>query len=219
MAYRSDNLKKMFCWTSPKEKEILGAALKCRAAGWKKTESALIEDALNALLLPQNKSARFVAASMFDQDSLALAFESVFHLLEAGVHGVDAAAPNGRPLVEAFRDMVFINMSRHQPNKNSGDIKYIASKFSSIADYVKESDPLTGQYMADLIDDMKRDPEFFSYFNIVSAILQTWDLIGNKSLTYRVLAALVRLCPVWVDDNDLNRNTFLDILNEVSREW
>lgn len=219
MAYKSDNLKKIFCWSSISAKEILGAALKCRASGWKKTESALIEDALASLLLPQNKSARQVAISLFSQNSLASAFEAVFHLMEAGIHGFDAAAPNGRPLVETFRDMVFVNMSRFHPDKTNGEIQYIARKFRSIADFVKESDLLTGQYMEELIDDMGQNPEFFSYLNIVSAILQSWDLIGNKSLTYRVLAALTRLCPAWVDDNDINRNTFLDILDEVSQGW
>lgn len=219
MGYKSDNLKKMFCWSSSHTKDILGAALKCRSAGTKQTESSLVEEALAAFLLPTNRQAKFIAEDMFVSNSLARAYESVFHLLEAGPNGVDAWASNGFPLVECFRDAVFINMARIRCDKASGDIKYIASKFDSIARYVNDHDPLTGQYMYDLIAEMENAPEYFSFFNIINSIIQSWSLIGTKSYTYRVLAAIVRLCPEWVSDNDINRTVFLDTLDLVSKEW
>ena len=219
MAYRSDNLKKLYSWSSARTKEVLGGALKSRAAGWKRTESSLIEEALAAYLLPHNKQALFIAEYLFERDSLAAAYEATFHYLEAGPNGVDAVAPNGLPLVESFRDAIFINSRRFYPDKTSGDIPYIASKMDSIAKYVQETDPRAGQYMFDLIAEMQSEPEYFSFFNIVAALLQSWNRIGDRSLTYRVLAALVRLCPEWVQDNETNRTIFLDTLFKISTEW
>lgn len=218
MVKKSDTLKKLFSWSSESTRDVLGGVLKCFATATKKTESSYIEEALSQLFLPSNSAAKSIVTALFRDNSLASAFALTFHFLEAGT-GWDAAAPNGKPLVEAYRDMAFVFMTRYTPSASNGDIKYLGSKFSSLAEYMEEFDPTTARYIKELLKDLERDPEYFVYMNILNAILQSWQWLGNKSITYRVLAALVRICPEWVDDTDSNRYEFIKILNEVSREW
>ena len=216
---KPDALKKLFSWSSESTRDVLGGILKCFASATKRTESSFIEEALSRMFLPTNHTAKTIVISMFQGNALALGYSMVFRYLAAGANGIDAAAPNGKPLVLAFRDMAFIQTARYHPEKDNGDIKYIASKFGSIADYVSTHDPQTGCYMSDLIDEMTNAPEYFNYFNLISALLSSWDLVGNKSLTYRVLAAMIRMCPDWVDDTEANRCNFIQILSEVSADW
>ena len=217
MAYRSDGLKKTVTWSSPKIRDFLNAILKDHATTANCSESALIEESLFAHFIPSNGNAKFIAEGLYAH-GLAHCYESVYHIYEAGINW-NAAYSNGRSMVEAFRDASFVNGSSVDASRCVHDLAYCHKNLLSLADYLDGFDANVANYLRDLIKLQHDDPRDCNFHNLIVIILQTWEWIGNKSLTYRALASMCRIAPEMVNDDESSRCRFLTTLKEISTVW
>jgi len=217
MVYKSDGLKKTVTWSSVKNRDYLSALLKDLAVNENRSESSMIEDALYSHFVSCNRNARFVAEGLYTR-GLAQCYEDVFHIYEAGSHW-DAAYDNGRPIVEAMKEAIMFRGVHVDATHCLDELTYFHNNLKLIAAHLDQFDPSAAEYLRAMITMQKNEPQNCNFHNIFTLILATWEWIGNKSLTYRSLAAACRISPAMISDDAQSRCRYLSVLKEVSTVW
>lgn len=212
MAYKSEQRKKIFIWSTDDRKSVLGSLLKCYSSASGQSESSIIEGALIDALLPAHRDAQNIVRSLFLSDSLAHAYEAAFHYLEAGID-FKARQTNALPLVHAFFESIAYRSPRVCFPTDTGDYLYVMKHIRTIAELLRAESPAISGTLLDAIDGQ------CDYISIVTTLLSSWHHVGELSITYRILAALVRACPIVVEDEDIRRQRFVQVLREISTNW
>ena len=208
-------VRKVFAFSSEKNRAILEGNIKDRATLERSNDSAIIEKALFSALFPQESNAAYFASSIYDGTPLALAYANAFGYLAAGL-GWDAAYPNGKPLVEAFAKVIL----KEWPTLTGAEqeIHHLYQQLTSIVEMIP-TDRSDKKLCATIIDELHSFPDNVYLTEILGVILRNWDMLGNHTRTYRALTDVARLAAPRFQDTALHRVQFIDALKVVSQGW
>lgn len=214
------NLKKMINFSSLEARKTIEGTIKDLASVSGASESALIEHALCATYLPKDRNALWWVQNLYTSDApgaLADAYTGAFCYMAAGVDWA-AAAPNGYPLVDAFRRV----LSQQWPDLtgNEREIPHLITQLDSIANMLPDkAAPNDKDLCQTCLQQLRERPYDFLILDIPNIIVRNWDILGNHTRTYRALADIARLAGDHLINSPGTRNMFVVALKTVSDGW
>lgn len=212
----SNLLKKMIIFSSIEMRTTIENVVKCLALAERKSESAIIEQALTSALLSQNINAQYWIAELVSEGGcLWQAYLRVFCFLAAGLDW-NAAEANGLPLVSAFHS----TLSMHWPTLTGDEteIHHLIQQIESLRSMLPADD--SDRNLADIMLHQLRDiPGEFYCIDLTGLILRHPDLYANHTRTYRALADIARLSAPTLYDTPITRAKYISTLRNVSASW
>ena len=206
-----------------KQCDLISNASKAVACHLGVGESELIEGIILKALLPEHPQAEWLASAMLfaSDDGTADTIVAIFQLAAAGVNVPDDLMP----FVEFARKQEL----EHQTilNGDEPDIYHLMNQADSITTYLEKRAKERGVTRIapddidlgnSLIQDLKTVPSCCRIFNFYNIVLHNWEDLKDLSITYRLLADLVKLSNKW--DKSLDKKAeLLDILKAESAKW
>lgn len=200
------------------------------------TESLIAEEILlgsRPPLLPKNKKASAIIQSLYNSDNAVTAmYQTVFGQISALISG-DYYPEKERILVESLHSALCHSQETYQ-GQDKPALDWYIKQFSAFLMeleqiYIKMPEQDLAVYDKrcklqseirfgrDLIDELRTEPEFTMYHNIISIILHTWEYIKEDAATYRLLVAQMRL--VTLPNTSKNRLYAVRYITEASVGW
>lgn len=214
------NLKKMINFSSLEARKTIEGTIKDLASVSGASESALVEQALCATYLPTNQNALWWVQALYESDApgaLSAAYTGAFTYLAAGVDWA-AAAPNGYPLVDAFRRV--LNQRWPDLTGEEREIHHLITQLDSIANMLPDKDtPNDKALCMTCLQQLRERPYDFLILDIPNIITRNWNILGNHTRTYRALADIARLAGDHLINSPGTRNMFVRALKTVSDDW
>jgi len=206
-----------------KQYDLISNAAKAVACHRGIGESELIEDLIINALMPEHPTAKRLSSTILfaDDGGTAATIMAIFQLAAAGVNVPDDLMP-------------FIEFSRRQELGNqtvlSGDepdIYHLINQADSITTFLEEKANERGVHRSviddialgqSLIHDLQTVPSCCRIFNFYNIVLHNWDDLKDLSITYRLLADLVKLERAWDESLD-KKAELLELLKKESEKW
>lgn len=200
------------------------------------TESLVAEEILLGVrppLLPQNQKASAIIKSLYNTDDAVTAmYQTVFGQISALISR-DYCPEKERILIESLHSALCHSQETYQGQDKPALDWYIKqfSAFLAELEQIHEKMPeqdltIYGErcklqseikFGCDLIDELRTEPEYTMYHNVVSIILHTWDYIKGNVATYRLLVAQMQL--VTLPNTPENRLYAVRYITEASVDW
>lgn len=200
------------------------------------TESLVAEEILLGVrppLLPQNQKASAIIKALYNNDDAVTAmYRSVFGQLSALISG-DYVPQKERILVDSLHSALCHSQATYQGQDKPAMDWYIKqfSAFLAELEQIHEKMPeqdlnIYGErcklqseikFGCDLIDELRTEPEYTMYHNIISVILHTWEHIRGNATTYRLLTAQMQL--ITLPNTAENRIYASSYIREAAVDW
>lgn len=223
---RKQTDKKLICFT---QLALLDRLIKDDAEIENRSESAIIENHLLSIYLPQNKDARFWVENFLysENGGIGQTLNAVFNSNAAGV-GWAARYDNLFPLVEFARNQEVLcrpalTGQEHELHHCISQIELISSEFRQLMEtaedlnekmyYKKEI-----EFAEHLMLELRETPQFFRMCNVYQLLMNNWHVLMNLSITYRLLSDLVLMEKGWKNTSE-SRSELREILKQVSQKW
>lgn len=210
-------LKKMIVFSSENKRRLIEGVVKDLSADTGKSESSIIEQALENQILPKDDNARYWLSLLYTGGTLADAYAQVFAFFSAGTLW-EASNSNGKPLVFEFCRL--LSMVSPAITGKEKELQHLLSQIESICDMLP-----AGQASSDIalckrcIDQIVTAPDDLYLMDIAGIILRNWSIVGNHTRTYRALCDIVHISAPYLPDTPHTRRQFLIALTTVSADW
>ncbi|MBO5322571.1 MAG: hypothetical protein J6A88_00505 [Oscillospiraceae bacterium] len=213
-----NSLKKMILFSSPQKRKTIEGIVKDLSTLSGRSESAVIEQALEQALMPTDANARHWIKSLYDGGSLSDAYANVFSGYAAGLNW-QARWSNGRPLVEEFSRNLAMTFPRVTGEEH--ELNHLCSQVNTIYNILPDdiqthSDRDCWRWY---INQLREDPQQVSMFDFTSLILLSWDWVGNHTATYRALVDVCRISAPSFCSDSYSRVQFIHVIKQLSAEW
>lgn len=200
------------------------------------TESLVAEEILLGVrppLLPQNQKASAIIKALYNNDdAVTTMYRSVFGQISALISG-DYCPEKERILIESLHSALCHSQETYQ-GQDKPALDWYIKQFSAflteleqiyakmpeqdLAIYGKRSKLQSEiKFGRDLIDELRTEPEYTMYHNVVSIILHTWDYIKGNATTYRLLTAQMQL--ITLPNTAENRIYASSYIREAAVDW
>ena len=230
---RQKNEKKLFSFASFR---FIDQILKDMSVMDGVAESLIAEEILlgsRPPLLPKNKKASAIIQSLYNSDDAVTAmYQTVFGQISANQSG-DYCPEKERILIESLHSALCHSQAAYQ-GQDKPKLDWYIKQFSAflgeleqIYEQMPEQDlNIYGEkcklqseirFGSDLVDELRTEPEYTMYHNIINIILHTWDYIRDNAATYRLLVAQMRL--VTLPNTPENRLYAVRYITEASVDW
>lgn len=200
------------------------------------TESLAAEEILLGIhppLLPKSQNASAIIKALYNTDDAVTAmYRSVFGQLSALISG-DYIPQKERILIDSLHSALCHSQTSYQDQDKPALDWYIKQLSAFLAEleqiYSKMPDQdlhiyserykLQGEikFGHDLINELKKEPEYVMYHNIISIILHTWEYIRDNATTYRLLTAQMQL--ITLPNTAENRLYASTYIRDASSDW
>ncbi len=197
----SDDIHRMIC----------DGVLNDHAEVEKTSVSMVIENLIMWHLLPKNPKAMQETALLYYpadvRKSISEVLSRIFDYYAAGTNW-NAAYDNGFALIQFTSDLI-----ANTPNYYVTADAYLDSKLDSIA--IKLESHAESEMIKTLIGhDLNRD----DVINLITLIIDNWQVLGNWTITYRMLCVLMKQSKPR-NDTARERVDLIKIIDKISQEW
>ena len=231
---------KKFNYSSRMNAAILEQVLSDNAAVHENTISGEIEDSLIRTYIPQNpEAAHFACKVNFGKQFDLEGNETKYGIREALTEfsSEEAAGINGKSLHEGNLRMVEYAKRVLQDNRATIDsrlahrpgkinpIPHMLDNFDSMCQQLEAKASSTAdinysqaaKHARKIEQSLKDDPSFL-LSNAFTCVLESWDVLGSLSCTYRFMASALEASTDWTD-GPVERIRFANVCEEVMSDW
>ncbi len=215
------DLKKLIVFSSEINKQVVEGIIADEASIDGRTQSALIEQHILNDMLPSDPGAfQLVALMDYPKDvryTPANVIDGLFSDLSAGTM-FDAAHDNGLPLVRYAAKMQAM-LKVDEKMVNHEDYPYLISKLDTFIKGIKNKAPEVAPSDLVLLEEQLNNKDAINLTLIYNVIIDNWSYIGNWTITYRLLVAMVRVDGHrWIDAPSV-RVELRRLAKEVCDQW
>lgn len=191
--------------------------------------SAIIEKIILQSLMPENSDAKWIAEQyLYSEDGgIGRALSAIFSNNSAGVNW-EAVHDNMLPLVqfastqEMFSGVPLTGKEKELHHAYT-QIQSVLDRLVRLSDEAEDAEKKLyyekeAKWGAELLQELKEDPECSHLINFYQLVLNSWEDFKNWTITYRMLDDLTKLEKGWRDDPEA-RMELLQLLKNVSAEW
>lgn len=221
-----NNLKKTIIFSSEKAKHIVESIVADQAEIEKRSASSVMENHLQAAILPANKDGRFFVENYLynSENGIGDTLHAIFSCCSSGTNW-NSSHDNLLAIVQfAKREESFCNTT---PSGEEVELHHCVSQMKSVVerfDYLIKNSPQNQEYKKSknwaqsLLDELQSDPKFSRYANFYQILLDNWDDFKGWSITYRLLDDLAQMEKGWRNYAE-TKIELLNIIKQVTDEW
>lgn len=185
-------------------------------------ESEYVEEILINSFLPKHPSAKWIVSQILyaEDEGIKNSLNALFQLATAGLN-----VPDLRPFIDFARQQELQGKTSLEGNEI--ELPHLRNQADSIISHLesiwkqqnKERQPFDDIALGmSLINDLDTVPSCCNIFNFYIIIIRNWDDLKDLSVTYRLLADLVKVSHSWREDSE-KRGELLILLQDESLKW
>jgi hypothetical protein len=198
---------------------LVNKLIRDRAEIENRSESAVIEDIIITNILPEQKDAKFITENyLYSEDGqIGKTLEALFVFNSAGIGKKTWSSKydNFYELVKfSMTESILFNRTTLEGDER--ELPHLMLQLSALIDEIKNE--TEKKYGRMLLDEMGITPQSTIIGDLYELITNNWNDLKGRSITYRLLADMVRIESSWRDTADA-RTKLLSIIKNMSREW
>jgi hypothetical protein len=183
-----------------------------------KSISGIIEQIILETLLPADKNMRWIAENyLYSPDwSISKTLTIIFENNSAGIN-FQAVHDNMIELVQ-FANKQEIFKTTMLTGKEA-ELHHMASQLQSILNYLSKSGGYdeTVTWGNEILEELQTEPRITRLTNIYQLIINSWDVLKNRTETYRLLSDITSVSS-YINNIDM-RKELLHLMIKISNEW
>lgn len=183
-----------------------------------KSISGIIEQIILETLLPADKNMRWIAENyLYSPDwSISKTLTIIFENNSAGIN-FQAVHDNMIELVQ-FANKQEIFKTTMLTGKEA-ELHHMASQLQTIFNYLSKSDGYdeTVTWGNEILEELQTEPRITRLTNIYQLIINSWDVLKNRTETYRLLSDITSVSN-YINNIDM-RKELLHLMIKISNEW
>ena len=236
----TDNtLKVINCYSCKKYKDIIEGFIRDESEVLQQALSVRREQNLLSIILPKDRNAQYWVEMLYTMKKknefefgLGDVMNAVFCYLAAGIDFKAAQQHDTKLIVEYALDE--LQRMTGGINKVPQEYHYFSSSLDSILNKLETEEKKNGnlmetveireeiKHLKEFQQDLKNNPDDFFYAkdftaHIYMAILNFWDILGDYTYTFRLLACIARM-QKWRNDAE-GRLTLRNMLIRATENW
>ena len=192
---------------------LIDTMIKDIAYSERTTESAIAEEILLGVrpgLLPQNKDASTLISRFYLEDNaVSQTYRSI--MLDAAARDYLSGSPFMESvIIQRLHSVLCFYAAGPNENTSDGDLKWYIKQIDYFLFFLEgelaktEESDLSARYNLsseirfgrDLWKELKEEPQYSKYFNILSIVIKTWEYSGRCTYTYRMIAAMLQIAEI-----------------------
>ena len=205
-----------------------------------KNESLIAEEILlgdRPPLLPSNKTAQLIVKSCYNSEhAVTKMFASAFEQISALIYS-NYIPQKERILVDSLHSALCHSQASYgisSPHPEKSRLEWYIKQLSAYIGYLEKvhqdmPEPDLNNFSEkfdlyneiafghDLLDELKTEPEYTMYHNVVNIILHTWEYAKGNATTYRLLSAQMTL--IDLPNTPENRLYTAAYIKDASSDW
>ena len=161
-------------------------------------------------LLPQNKDAATLISQFYLEDNaVSQMYRSI--MLDAAARDYLSGSPFMESvIIQRLHSVLCFYAAGPNENTSDGDLKWYIKQIDYFLFFLEgelaktEESDLSARYNLsseirfgrDLWKELKEEPQYSKYFNILSIVIKTWEYSGRCTYTYRMIAAMLQIAEI-----------------------
>jgi hypothetical protein len=197
---------------------LIDKVIEAKATLENKSKSAVLEEIITRELLPEDKEARYVIENLLfcENGGICKALEVLFANNAAGTGAWASKHDNFGELVRfAKTESCLYNQTILSGNES--ELPHLKSQYKNVID--KLTDENQKEYANAIYEELDKEPQFTRLGNIYQILQNDWENLKGWSITYRLLADMVRVEKDNWRDTVEAKAELMEIIKNTASEW
>lgn len=200
-------------------KAVYDKLIEAKAILENKSKSAVVEEILDKEFMPEDKEARYVIENcLYSEDGgIGRALEALFANNSAGTGEAWSSKYDNFEELMTFAKMESTLYNQTILTGEESELPHLTSQFKKLID--KLTDDSQREYAKAIYEELDTEPQFTRLGNIYQILQNDWENLKGWSITYRLLADMVRLEKGNWRDTVEAKAELLEIIKRTASEW
>ena len=198
---------------------LIDKLIEAKAKLENKSKSAVLEEIITRELLPEDKEARYVIENCLysENGGVGKALESLFANNSAGTGKAWSSKYDNFEELFRFAKTESCLYNETILSGEESELPHMKSQFRAVIDELTDEDQK--EYAKAIYEELDNEPQFTRLGNIYQILQNDWEHLKGWSITYRLLADMVRLEKGHWRESVEAKAELLEIIKRTSAEW